>query len=146
MRKISSVVPQRLYLENKTIAQNIAFAENDENIDYDKIKDCCNLAKISKFIESLPEGYQTVVGERGDLLSGGQIQRIAIARALYRQPLILILDEATSALDVNTDKAIMDSIFSLPQEVTLIIVAHRLETLQRCDKIYKLENNSLILQ
>jgi ABC-type bacteriocin/lantibiotic exporter with double-glycine peptidase domain len=95
-------------------------------------------------INELPKKYQTTVGERGVRLSGGQIQRIAIARALYNNPRLLILDEATNALDNQTEKAVIDAIDNIKKEVTIIMIAHRLNTLKRCDKIYKIEKNSLV--
>ncbi len=101
-------------------------------------------AQIAEFIESSPEGYQTLVGERGVRLSGGQRQRIGIARALYKQAKVLVFDEATSALDNETEAAVMESIANLGNDLTIILIAHRLTTLQNCGKIYKLEKGKVI--
>ena len=115
-----------------------------DEIDYAQIKSVARLAKIDYFIENdLPLSYDTKVGEAGVKLSGGQRQRLGIARALYRNPKILIFDEATSALDNLTEKAIIDRINSLKNSITLIMIAHRLSTIKNCDKIFHLENGSL---
>ena len=109
-------------------------------IDKDKLIKAAEAANLLSFINSKPEKFRTIIGERGIQLSGGQRQRIGIARALYKGGEILILDEATSSLDTQTENSIMASIFSLASKKTIIIVAHRLSTLRKCDKIYKLEN------
>ena len=136
-------VPQSIFLTDSTIAQNIAFGQFDSEIDKSRLKDAAKKAQLSDFIESLPRKYQTVVGERGVQLSGGQRQRIGIARALYKNADVLILDEATSSLDIHTESSLMDIIESLGHEMTILVVAHRLTTLKRCDVIYELDNGSI---
>jgi ATP-binding cassette subfamily B protein len=136
-------VPQSIFLTDSTIAQNIAFGQFDGEIDYSRLRDAAKKAQLSDFIESLPHKYETVVGERGVQLSGGQRQRIGIARALYKNADVIILDEATSALDIHTEASLMDVIESLGHEMTIVVVAHRLTTLKRCDLIYELNNGSI---
>ena len=130
-------VPQSTFLIDDTIKNNVAFGK--ENIDEEKIWDALELAQLKEFVKSLPQGIETVVGERGVRFSGGQQQRIAIARAMYHDPEILVLDEATSALDIETETAIMKSIDDLRGKKTLIIIAHRLSTIKKCDKIYEIK-------
>ena len=140
-------VPQHIYLADDTISANIAFGIDPENVDQKKIEKAAILANLHSFvIEELPNKYQTKVGERGIQLSGGERQRIGIARALYSNPQLLILDEATSALDNQTEAAIMDGINSLSKDITIIIIAHRLSTLNKCDNIIKLEKGEIINQ
>jgi ATP-binding cassette, subfamily B, bacterial PglK len=134
-------VPQNIYLSDSTIEENIAFGIAKELIDHQRVKKAAEQAQISELIEQWKDGYQTFVGERGIRLSGGQRQRIGIARALYKQANILIFDEATSALDNETEQAVMDAIEDLGEEVTILIIAHRLTTLKGCDKIIKLEKD-----
>ena len=140
-------VPQHIYLADDTISANIAFGIDPENVDQKKIEKAAILANLHSFvIEELPNKYQTKVGERGIQLSGGERQRIGIARALYSNPQLLILDEATSALDNQTEAAIMDGINSLSKDITIIIIAHRLSTLNKCYNIIKLEKGEIINQ
>lgn len=140
-RKKVGYIPQSVYLFDGTVADNISFGqEHDEK----KIKDVLAKAKILEFLETHQNGIDTFVGEGGVKLSGGQKQRIAIARALYQEPEILVLDEATSALDEEIEKEIMNEIYEISKEKTLIIIAHRLSTIDRCEKVYKIENKSLI--
>lgn len=141
-RKIVGYVPQSVYLYDDTIRKNIAFGE--EKIDNDWVNEVVKQAQLEEFIKSLPNGLDTKIGERGIKLSGGQRQRIAIARALYRKPQILILDEATSALDNETEAAVMDAIEKLHGNITLIIIAHRLTTIQSCDRVYEVMNGNII--
>ncbi len=131
-------VPQSIYLVDRSIAENIALNTGQQRIDHDRLVLASTKAQIHSFITSLPEGYDTVVGERGISLSGGQRQRIGIARALYKKSQIIIFDEATSALDAETEKSLMLSIEQLGNSVTIIIIAHRLSTLSGCDKIIRL--------
>lgn len=134
-------VPQALYLLDDTVENNIAFGE--AVIDYGKLNQAINAAQLSRFIEKLPEGLQTVVGERGIRLSGGERQRIAIARALYRNPEVLVFDEATSALDNETEAKLMQTINTLSKNRTVIMIAHRLSTLQNCNRIVMMANGMI---
>lgn len=129
-------VPQTVFLMDDTVRANIAFGE--EKIDDTCVWNALERASLKKFIESLPDGLDTIVGEHGIKFSGGQRQRMAIARALYNQPDILILDEATSALDSETEAAVMEAIESLQGKMTMIIIAHRLSTIHNCNKIYEI--------
>ena len=137
-------VPQNIYLSDSTIEENIAFGIAKELIDHQRVKKAAQQAQIAELIEGWKDGYQTFVGERGIRLSGGQRQRIGIARALYKQANVLIFDEATSALDNDTEQAVMDAIEGLGQEVTMLIIAHRLTTLKGCNRIVKLDKNNTI--
>jgi ATP-binding cassette, subfamily B, bacterial PglK len=137
-------VPQNIYLFDSTIEENIAFGVSKDCIDRKRVKQAARIAQITDMINSLEDGYETVVGEQGVRLSGGQRQRIGIARALYKEADILILDEATSALDNKTEEKIMKSIESLKKEVTVLIIAHRLTTLKNCDKIFRLNKDGAI--
>jgi len=137
-------VPQSIYLADATIAENIAFGVPPRQIDMDRVRSAAKEAQISEFIEGRPEGYSAIVGERGVRLSGGQRQRIGIARALYMKASVLIFDEATSALDGETEKAVMEAIENLDRELTVLIIAHRIATLQRCDTIVHLEHGRIV--
>ncbi len=139
-------VPQHIYLSDATIAENIAFGVKAQEIDFELVKEAARQAQLSEFIDGSPEGYDTVVGERGVRLSGGQRQRIGIARALYKKAKILIFDEATSALDTDTENAVMAAIDNLNRELTILMVAHRLSTLQNCDLIVQLESGKIVSQ
>jgi len=130
-----SHVPQTIFLADSSIMENIAFGVPKDEIDFERITITAQKAKIHNDIISWEDGYNTQVGERGVRLSGGQRQRIGIARALYKQANFIVFDEATSALDDQTEKGVMDAIESLDKSLTIIIVAHRLTTLQNCDKI-----------
>jgi len=136
-------VGQAPYITDDTLERNIAFGVPGERIDQDRVRSCCERAAI-RFWESLPDGLQTCIGERGAKLSGGQQQRIAIARALYAGAKILIFDEATSALDHETENEIRQTIFSLKGHFTLLIVAHRLGSLEDCDNIFWLDNGTIV--
>ena len=138
-------VPQHIYLSDDTIASNISFGINPEEIDQKKIERAAKIANLHDFVvNELPLKYQTIVGERGVRLSGGQRQRIGIARALYNNPQVLILDEATSALDNLTENEVMDSINKIEKDITIILIAHRLNTVKNCDNIFLLENGKII--
>src|SRR5207248_145785 len=126
-------VPQVLFLLDDNIRRNIAFGLPDDQISQAQVERAARLANIHDFIVRLPQGYATTVGERGVRLSGGQRQRLVIARALYRDPEVLIFDEATSALDQETEQAVMDAIRKLAHEKTLLIISHRPSTLLGCD-------------
>lgn len=137
-------VPQRIFLSDATIADNIAFGIPPELIDRQRVKMAAQLAQLSKFIETLPERYNTVVGERGVRLSGGQQQRVGIARALYRNAKVIVFDEATSALDNATEKEVMGAIENLSQELTIILIAHRLTTVEKCDRIFEFQQGQVV--
>jgi ATP-binding cassette subfamily B protein len=139
-------VPQNIYLADTTVAENIAFGVPNASIDLERVREAAKRAHIADFIEGRPEGYDALVGERGIRLSGGQRQRIGIARALYRRASVLVLDEATSALDNRTEQSVLDSIESLDRELTILIIAHRLSTVQRCDTIVELEQGRIVAQ
>ena len=137
-------MPQNIYLADDTIAANIAFGVDPGNIDHEEVVRAAKNASIHDFvINELPKKYETTVGERGIRLSGGQRQRIGIARALYRQPQLLILDEATSALDNLTEEIVMEAVRNIGKNITIIIIAHRLSTVKDCDKIFLLENGQI---
>ena len=136
-------IPQAIYLTDDPIRDNIAFGVNREEIDDARIWKVLEEAQMKEFVEQLPEGLNTSVGERGVRISGGQRQRIGIARALYHNPEILIFDEATSALDTETETAIMEAIDQFHGKKTLIIIAHRLRTIENCDLIYRVENGKI---
>lgn len=135
-------VPQDIYLMDGTVKENIALGVKYENIDDDLIDKVLHMAELYDFVNALPQGMETFVGERGVKLSGGQRQRIGIARALYQQPEVLILDEATSALDNETEKSITDTILKLKGQITIIAIAHRVSTLEKCDFKIKFENGT----
>lgn len=137
-------VQQSIYLTDDTLRRNIAFGLRDEEIDENAMWRAVRSAQLDDFISGLPEGLGTLVGERGVRLSGGQRQRIGIARALYHDPAVLVLDEATSALDHETEKEVMRAVDSLHGEKTILIIAHRLSTLQGCDRVYRLEKGQLL--
>lgn len=138
-------VPQQIFLSDDTIAANIAFGLPRNKIDYDAVEKAARAAHLHEFIiNELPEGYETHVGERGMRLSGGQRQRIGIARALYRDPAVLILDEATSALDNITERSVMNAINKLGHKKTIIIIAHRLTTIQNSDTIFLFDKGNIL--
>lgn len=137
-------VPQTIYLTDDSILRNIAFGIPDTEINKVAVNKALKAAQLTDFVESLPEGLNTFVGERGVRLSGGQRQRIGIARALYHDPAILVLDEATSALDSNTEIEVMKAVSALHGEKTILIVAHRLSTVEKCDRLYRLEKGKVI--
>jgi ABC-type multidrug transport system fused ATPase/permease subunit len=137
-------VPQTIYLTDDTLRNNIAFGISKKDTDDEAIKRVIQSAHLEEFVKSLPMGLDTNVGERGVKLSGGQRQRVGIARALYNDPPILVLDEATSALDYDTENAVMEAIKSLHGIKTIIIVAHRLSTIEHCDYLYRLEKGVII--
>lgn len=132
-------IPQSIYLVDEPIRNNIAFGIAEEEIDDNRIWQVLEEAQLKEFIETLPEGLDTAIGDRGVRLSGGQRQRLGIARALYHNPEILVFDEATSALDNETEAAVMEAINSFHGKKTMIIIAHRLNTIEKCDLIYKVE-------
>ena len=143
-RRSIAHVPQSIFLADASIAENIALGVHKKEIDEGRLKQASEQAMITGFISSLAKGYDTGVGERGVQLSGGQRQRIGIARALYKQAPILVFDEATSALDKSTEKEVMDAIDALSKELTIVIIAHRLSTLERCDRIVMVQQGRLL--
>ena len=145
-RSSISHVPQDIYLTDNSIAENIAFGIEKEFIDFKKVKLAAKKAQIYHFIETFPSGYDTLVGERGVKLSGGQKQRIGIARALYKNSEVLFLDEASSALDTNTETNLYNAIEKLSRDVTIIMIAHRLTTVSRCDRIILLKDGMIFNQ
>jgi ABC-type multidrug transport system fused ATPase/permease subunit len=136
-------IPQMIFLLDADIRKNVAFGIPEEEIDEEKLWYALREAQLDEFVKTLPEGVNTGIGERGIRLSGGQRQRIGIARALYNDPEVLILDEATSALDNDTEAAIMESINRLHGRKTLIIIAHRLQTIEKCDMVYRVEDGKI---
>ena len=143
-RNTISYVPQNIFLLDASISENIAFGIQKNKIDYKKVKLASDKAQLTNFVNELEDGFNTKVGEQGLKLSGGQRQRIAIARSLYKDSQIIILDEATSALDQKTEKLVMDSIKSLNEDLTIIVIAHRLTTLRFCNKLYEVKNKKII--
>ena len=138
-------MPQDIYLAASSVAENIAFGVDAEAIDHARVTEVAKMAQIDQFIETrLPQRYATNVGERGITLSGGQRQRIGIARALYRDPDLLIFDEATSALDTDTEAAVINALNQLAGRKTVIMIAHRLTTISRCDAVIRLDNGRMV--
>ena len=136
-------VPQTIYLADSSIEENIAFGVPNGLIDKEKVYESAKKAKIDKIIQSWPLKYETVVGERGVRLSGGQRQRIGIARALYKNAQLIIFDEATSSLDNSTEEAVMEAIDGLSEDLTILIIAHRITTLKKCDFIFELQSGQI---
>jgi ATP-binding cassette, subfamily B, bacterial PglK len=144
-RRLFGYVPQDIFLVDNTVRRNVALGIPDDEIDDEAVRHACRQAQVDDFIEQeLPRGYDTVVGERGVRLSGGQRQRIGIARALYHQPQILVFDEATSALDVHTERRVFEALEAIARERTLVIIAHRLETVASADRVIVLDGGSVI--
>ena len=143
LSKIFGYVSQSIFLSDDSILNNIAFGIEKDNIDLERVKIVLKLVELNDFVDNLPEGIFSSVGERGMKLSGGQIQRIGIARALYSDPEIIIFDESTSALDSLTEKKIIKTIYSLGKIKTLIIISHKKELLNNCDSIYLISNQNL---
>lgn len=139
-------IPQMIFMLDDSIKKNVAFGVPEDKIDEERLWEALKEAQLDEFIKTLPEGLETGIGERGIRLSGGQRQRIGIARALYNNPEVLILDEATSALDNDTEAAIMESINRLQGKKTLIIIAHRLQTIEKCHLVYRVENGKAVVE
>ena len=142
--KILGYVPQSVFLLDGTIEENIAYGIAANDIDHERVSEVMRLAQLTDWVGTLKYGIQSIVGEQGVQISGGQRQRIGIARALYQNPEILVFDEATSALDNLTEKGIMDDIYKMHGDRTIIIIAHRLDTIRRCDRIIVLDNGNLV--
>jgi ABC-type multidrug transport system fused ATPase/permease subunit len=139
-------VPQTIFLTDDTLRRNVAFGLADDQINEHSVWSAIRAAQLEEFINSLPQGLDTMVGERGVRLSGGQLQRIGIARALYHDPAVLVLDEATSSLDTQTERGVMDAVRKLHGEKTIIIVAHRMSTVEDCDQLFRLEDGRIASQ
>lgn len=144
LRNKIGYVPQNVFLMDCSISENIAFGLDFVDIDFDRVRLCLQMVDMLDLFNNKKDGLQTVVGERGIQLSGGQVQRIGIARALYNEPEILILDEATSALDSPTESAIMSSIDNLKDSISIIVIAHRINTIKNVDRIYVLNNGTVV--
>ena len=142
-RNLVAYIPQDIFIINDSVKNNITLTGRDEVVDDVLLEDVVLRSRLKEVINNLPEGINTNIGERGVKLSGGQKQRIAIARALYNKREVLIMDEATSALDNNTEKEIIDEIRKLKGKVTMVVIAHRLTTLQHCDEIYEISNGRI---
>ena len=143
-RRQVGYVPQQIFLSDDTLASNIALGISQNLIDLEKVKRAASIAQVEEFLDQLPDGFNTLIGERGVRLSGGQRQRVGIARAIYSSPSILILDEATSSLDSITERAVMDAIEQLRGDMTIIVVAHRLSTGMSSEEIYVFDSGSLV--
>jgi ABC-type multidrug transport system fused ATPase/permease subunit len=139
-------VPQTIFLTDDTLRRNVAFGLADDQTNEYSVWSAVRAAQLEEFINSLPQGLDTMVGERGVRLSGGQLQRIGIARALYHDPAVLVLDEATSSLDTQTERGVMDAVRKLHGEKTIIIVAHRMSTVEDCDQLFRLEDGRIVSQ
>lgn len=139
-------VSQHVFLANSSIAENIAFGLAPDDVNHAAVRRAANLAQVDEFIRSLPEGFETIVGERGVKLSGGQRQRLGIARALYNDPAVLVFDEATSALDGMTEEAVMEAVRTLSATRTIVLVAHRMRTVEACDRLFVLDHGRLVAQ
>jgi len=137
-------LPQKVFIIDDTLKQNISLLKKDEKINFKKLNESIKKARLNDLIDQLENGIETKVGERGSRISGGQSQRVSLARAFYHERNVLILDEATSSLDYETELKIVDEIKFLKGKTTLIVIAHRLSTLKHCDKIYKIENGSIV--
>lgn len=139
-------VPQSIFLTDDTLRRNVAFGLADDQIDDDAVHRAILTAQLNEFVVSMPDGLETIVGERGIRLSGGQRQRIGIARALYHDPAVMVLDEATSALDADTERDVMQAVTALQGSKTILIVAHRLSTVEHCDRLYRLEQGRIVAE
>jgi HlyD family secretion protein len=137
-------VPQSIFLSEGTIAENVAFGLPAQGIDFEQVNKAIELSNLDELVRELPKGLDTKVGERGIQLSGGQRQRIGIARALYHEASVLVFDEATSALDGITEKVIMNAIHNFSGQKTIIMIAHRLKTVQKCDVIYLMKQGCIV--
>ena len=143
-RKNIGYVPQNIFLIDDTLEKNISLDFSNQSKNLKKLSECLMQSELEKFINNLPNGVNTPVGERGSRISGGQLQRVGIARALYNNPDILIFDESTSALDKETELDILKNIYKFKNKKTMIIITHKKELLKNCDKIYKLENGKFL--
>jgi ATP-binding cassette subfamily C protein len=142
-RRLIGYIPQSIYLTDDTIRRNVAFGMEDSEIRDEPVRGALKAAQLEEFVSSLPRGLDTVVGDRGTRLSGGQRQRIGIARALYRDPELLVLDEATSALDVETEAAVNEAVRQLAKSKTIVVIAHRLSTVSNCDRLFLIDGGKV---
>jgi ABC-type multidrug transport system fused ATPase/permease subunit len=143
--RLVAYVPQEVFLYDATVTENIAFGLEPEEIDGQRVREAARIAQLDSFIvEEMPSGYDTLIGERGVRLSGGQRQRLGLARAIYRQPEVLILDEATSALDGITEEALLSSLHKHFPNLTVIMIAHRLSTVKLCHAIHLIEQGRIV--
>ncbi len=138
-------ITQDTYLLDQSIKNNIAFGEKDKDIKMDRIKKAISLSQLKEFVDMLPNGLETIIGEKGSKISGGQIQRIAMARSLYRDNGLIILDESTNSLDQTTERNFLDDLVKLKKICTIIIVSHKINTLKICDKVYEIKNSKIFL-
>ena len=143
-QKLIGYVPQDIYLLDDTIKNNIGFGLDNEDINQENLLKSIKLSKLDDFINSLPEKENTIVGNRGVKVSGGQKQRIGLARALYNNPKVLVLDEATSSLDLETEKQIMEEVYTASKECTLFIITHRHSSVFNCDIVYLIDKGRII--
>jgi ABC-type multidrug transport system fused ATPase/permease subunit len=137
-------VPQSIFLTDDTLRRNVAFGLPNEQINDAAVHRAIRAAQLEEFVDSLPDGLETFVGERGIRLSGGQRQRIGIARAIYHDPAVLVLDEATSSLDTETERGVMQAITALQGSKTILIIAHRLSTVEHCNRLYRLQDGRVV--
>ena len=137
-------LPQQVFLIDNSLRCNVALGEEESKIDETRLREALRQARLTELVEQLPEGVNTILGERGVRLSGGQRQRVALARAFYHGRNVLVMDEATSALDNETEKEIVTEIQRLKGQKTMIVIAHRLTTVQHCDRIYRLKQGRIV--
>jgi ATP-binding cassette, subfamily B, bacterial PglK len=140
----AAYLPQRIFIIDNTLKRNVALGKEDDNIDNIRLKEALRKSKLTELLAELPDGLNTVLGERGERLSGGQIQRVALARAFYHGRSVIVIDEGTNALDKDLEKEIIDEIQNLKGKITLIIISHNMSTVQHCDRIYKLVSGNLV--
>ena len=143
-KSVIGYVPQYIYLNHETLKENIAFGEKYENINNQKILNVINLAQLEDLVETIPNGINGIIGENGINLSGGQIQRMGIARALYKDPQILIFDESTNSLDSSTEKEFMNIVNRLRDKKTILFISHQLEILKNCNRLFELKDKNFL--
>ena len=143
-RSQAAYLPQQVFLIDNTLKRNVALGVDDDQIDDTRLHEALFKARLRELMEQLPNGVETLLGERGVRLSGGQRQRVALARAFYHRRNVLVMDEATSALDDSTEKEIVEEIKHLKGKITMIVIAHRLTTVQHCDRIYRLDHGRIV--
>jgi ABC-type multidrug transport system fused ATPase/permease subunit len=136
-------VPQDVYLLDDTIANNVAYGVDKKDINFEKVKQCIEKVFLKDFLSVLPKGLDTIVGERGSNISGGQKQRLGIARALYRNPDILLLDESTNSLDSDTEDKLIKDLLNIKKDLTIIFVTHKINILKNFDKVYEIKNSNI---